>query len=428
MKSTLRSSLAAVAAGLLLVPALAGASGFSIYEQGGKASGLAGAYVAWADDASANWYNPAALVWMDEDQFSAGINFITAGGDTEFTAADPSFGIFAPTTFEPEDSIETPVHLYYTKKVNSNIAWGFGITTPFGLVTDWEVRPITFSAQRSELATFVFNPNIAFRLTETWSVAVGVDYMFADVGEFSREVPIELDGNPFNGPEVIGFSNLTGDGDDFGWNVATSYRTPKFAFGFTYRSEFSPDIDGEIEYENFGPLAQFFPNSPGSTSIGLPAQAAVGVGFALGSAMKIEFNVAYSEWSSFDVLDIDIENEVPGFSQDFVVEENWDDTYSYRVGLAWETSDRSEWRFGAVVDESPVPEEYLRPSIPDADRFGVTVGYGYTGNRWILDFYYMPLWFDDITAVPGAPGGEGVIAGTYETFVQLAGASIGYRF
>ena len=408
----------------VLVATGAFGSGFSIYEQGAKASGVAGAFVAFADDASANWYNPANLVWLEGTQFQVGGNLITAGGDTELEVLDPSFGVFVPTTFEPEDSIETPIHLYYTKKVNSNLAWGLGLTTPFGLVTDWAQRPITFTAAKSELATFVLNPNVAFRLTDKVSVAVGLDYMFADVGEFSREVPIDLDGNPFNGFEVIGFSNLTGDTTELGWNVALSYQGDSTAFGFTYRSGFELDLDGEIEYSSFGPVSPFFPNSPGSAAIELPAQAAIGWGVQLTETFSFEFDISWAEWSSFESIDIDIENETL-FSRDLVVEENWDDTMAYRLGFTWKTSPKNEWRFGAVYDESPVPEEFLRPSIPDADRTGLTIGFGHKSDRFTLDLYYMPLWFDEITAVPGS---EGVIAGTYDTFVQLAGASLNWSF
>ncbi|MEM8995571.1 MAG: outer membrane protein transport protein, partial [Acidobacteriota bacterium] len=346
------------------------------------------------------------------------------GGDTELDVLDPAFGVFTSTTFEPESSIETPVHFYYTHKLNSNIAWGIGLTTPFGLVTEWVDRPITFSARKSELTTIVLNPNIAFRMTENWSLAVGVNYMFADVGEFSRDVPIDLDGNPLNGFEVIGSSNLSGDGDDFGWNVAASYRNAGFSFGLTYRSELSPEIEGSIDYENFGPLSPFFIDSPGSTPLNLPAQAAVGFGFQLSDSMLLSIDVAYAEWSSFQEIAVDIDNETM-FSRDFTIIEDWDDTFSYRVGLQWRTSPTNEWRLGAVLDESPVPEETLRPSIPDAERTGVTVGYGYTGNRSTVDFYYMALFFDDITAIPGE---EGVIAGTYESFAHLAGVSVNFSF
>ena len=417
-----------LALALACLPTFASASGFSIYEQGAKASGLAGAYVALADDASANWYNPANLVWLEgESQFQIGGNLIAVGGDTEFTALDPSFGIFTPTTFEPESSIETPINVYYTSKVNNNIAWGVGLTTPFGLVTEWNQRPVTFSAQKSELLTFVVNPNIAFRMTENVSIAIGFDYMFADVPEFSREVPVDLDGNPLNGFEVIGFSNLSGDGDDTSWNIALSYKGNGSAFGFTYRDGFDLELDGNIDYSGFGPIAAFFPSTPGLASIGLPAQAAVGYGFQVGQNATVEVDVAWAEWSSFDAIRIDLANETL-FSRDLEIVENWDDTMSYRIGVNWKTSSNSEWRFGAVFDESPIPVEYLRPSIPDADRTGLTIGYGRKGNKVDVDIYYMALDFDEITAVPGAPESEGVIAGTYDSFTHLAGIGLNWRF
>ncbi|MDQ6988240.1 MAG: outer membrane protein transport protein, partial [Mariprofundaceae bacterium] len=47
---------------LYATPLIAG--GFFIPEQAAKASGMANAFVAIADDASANWYNPAGLAFL----------------------------------------------------------------------------------------------------------------------------------------------------------------------------------------------------------------------------------------------------------------------------------------------------------------------------------------------------------------------------
>ena len=406
---------------------VASASGFSIFEQGAKPSGLAGAWVASADDASANWYNPAALVWLEQREFQFGGNVITIGGDSEFTAFDPAFGIDQPTVFEPESSIGTPIHLYYAAKIGQTMAWGIGINNPYGLVTDWGDRPITFSAAKSELVTFNVNLNYAVQLTDTVSVALGVNYLTADVREFSRDVPVDLDGNPLNGFEIVGRANLTGDGDDVGFNLALHRRTERSAFGFTYRSSLDPDIEGDIAYSGFGPISPFFPDSAGGTTLGLPAQAQIGYAWAAGNAWWIEIDLAWAEWSNFDTLAIDIANETP-FSTDFEVREDWDDTASYRVGVTRALAGGSELRFGVVFDESPVPANRLRPSIPDSDRTGVSIGWGRRGERWNVDLYDMALQFDEIDAVRNDFGSEGVVLGEYSSFTNLAGVTFARRF
>ncbi|MBZ0113292.1 MAG: outer membrane protein transport protein [Thermoanaerobaculia bacterium] len=422
-----RTSLGLTLLALLATASSLLASGFAIPEQSAKASGLAGAWVAGADDAAANWYNPAALVWLDETEVQFGFNAITVGGDTEFLVNDPSFGVFQDTTFEPEGSIETPVHLYYAQKVGQRGAFGFGITTPFGLVTDWTERPVTFAAAKAELQTFVLNPNFAYQLTEYWSIAIGLDYILADIKSFSREVPIDLDGNPLNGFEVIGHSNLTGDGNDIGWNLAIHKKAPGLDFGLTYRSELTPTIEGTIDYDNFGPLASFFPSSPGSADLNLPAQAAIGIAVSPGGAWSYEFDINWTGWSTFDALVIDIENEVPGFSEDLFIPEDWDDTMAYRFGMA-RSSGNHEWRFGALFDEGAVPANRLRPSIPDADRTGGTIGFGFEGAKWNIDAYYLALFFSDQAAERTDAGSEGVVLGDYKSFANLAGLTFSRRF
>lgn len=206
------------------------ASGFSIFEHSAKASGQAGAWVARADDAAANWYNPAALRWQDGMQFQIGGNYIPIGDYTDFTVTDvayliPYSGSTSPRTFEAEPNRGTPIHLYFSHKVNDRIAWGVGLNNPYGLITEWSGLPVTLSARRSELTTWVLNPNVAFAVGSRWSVAVGLDYIFADVGEFSRD--IDQSGFLAQPPgTVVGRSNLTGDGDDWGYNVGNS-RVPQ---------------------------------------------------------------------------------------------------------------------------------------------------------------------------------------------------------
>jgi long-chain fatty acid transport protein len=428
---------------LAIAAAPAMASGFSIYEQSAKASGQAGAWVARADDAAAVWYNPAAMTRLDGMNVQFGMNLITVGSDTELISSDPEWGLTEPTEFETDQDNATPIHLYFTQKINDRVAWGLGITTPFGLVSAWEDLPVTLSHRRAELHTFLVNPNVAFALSDSWSLAVGVAYLFADVTEFSRDIDQSALLPPAEEP-VIGGSDLTGDGDDWGWDVAAHYVTDRWSFGFTYRSELSPNIEGDVVFSDIHPAlgpagADLFPNGPGSAMLNLPAQAAIGVAWDIGPDWTMEFDITWAEWGVFEELAIDFENEtsvlvevapdvfveVP-VVEDIVLREDWSNTMAVRLGAAWRVAEGHELRFGALTDEGPTTGETLRPSIPDADRRSVTFGYGLTAGNWNIDFYYMPLWFDTIVANGDAE--EGVIDGTYSSFTHLAGVTANFKF
>ncbi len=445
-----RGSFWVLAAVLVLAGALpALASGFSVFEQSAKASGQAGAWVARADDVAANWYNPAALTRLDGTHVQFGFNLITIGIDTKLNATDPAWlalvGEDTPQTYKTEQETGTPINLYVGTHISDRLAFGFGITAPFGLSTQWKDRPVTYSSKRVELVTLVANPNLAFEINDKWSVALGVDYMWADVSEFSKEFDQSALLSQPPGT-VVGQSNLTGDGNAWGWNVATQFKGDPWTFGLTYRSALSPEIKGNVAFSGVHPaLTALFPNGPGKTTVDLPAEAAIGVGYQLNDKWQLEGDISYAQWSSFEKLFLDFENEtsVPGPAgpidvvADITQVENWKDTYALRVGAAWRVVEKQELRFGALWDTNPIPDETLRPSIPDGDRWSVTLGYGYSGKSFGIDAYYMPLFFQTRNAKGAANGKpsanpyqkvDGVIDGSYESFIHLFGASLTWRF
>jgi long-chain fatty acid transport protein len=441
-----RWAAVAMAAMVVGVPVLA--SGVSIYEQGARASGQGGAWVARADDAAANWYNPAAIVRSDGMQFQFGTTLVAVGYDTSLTTTE--FGEPA-RTFDAVGSIVTPSHFYFTHKVDDHWGWGIGLNNPVGLVTEWDEPPMSLYARRSALATYVLNPNLAVAIDDHWSIAVGIDYMFANLEEFSLDVDQSalLQQQPFT---TIGTSDVSGDGDDTSWNVAVLYVGEAISAGFNYRDGFDVAVDGTVAFTGIDPLLQdggaigqfcaggrgCFPNGPADTVLGMPAQAAVGLAWDVGDAWTMEFDVSWTGWSSFDALALDFGNEtsipvdVGGGNfvqvpvvQDTTLRQDWKNTNAYRFGAAWTLGENHELRFGAVFDEGAIPAERVRPFIPDADRTSVTIGYGFTGERWNIDAFYMPVVFSDIDAVGGE---EGVVAGTYSSTLHLAGVTFNLRF
>ena len=395
-----RHALVMVAAAALTVaPALA--SGFGFYEQGAKASGQAGAWVARADDAAANWYNPAALAFLSGRELQIGLNYLDVGSDSTL--------VTAVGTFDAIGNTETPGQIYFSQKVSEKIAWGVGINNPFGLTTEWP-GTVAFFSKRAELKTYLFNANIAFKLHEYWSLGVGVDYLSAEVHEFSRDVVLP----------PLSTSDLTGEGEAFGYNVALAFRRDGFSIAAQYRSGFTPTIDGQLRFS--GPAGNLL-NSSASARVDLPSETMVGFGWS-GKRFEVEADAYYTAWNVFKTLDIETPSPLTSVS----LVENWDAVWAYRFGAAFRIDEAGhhEVRAGFVLDDSPIPTQYLRPSIPDSDRTGYTLGYGWLGKRFGVDVYAMRIDFDDVTATGSVT--DGVLPGTYQTSINLFGGTFKYRF
>ena len=377
------------------------ASGFGFYEQGAKASGQAGAWVARADDASANWYNPAALVNLSGREVQFGFNYVESGNDTHFSpTAAPG------VTFDAIANGVAPFQFYFSQKINDRVAWGVGLNTPFGLVTEWG-PPISAASMRSELRTYLLNPNICFKLGNFWSVAFGADYIATEVNEFSQQP----------GPGVT--TNLTGEGDAWGYNFALQFKAKSVSVAAQYRSSLRNEIFGTFSVNT--PLGSS--STPAQAFVDLPGQTMVGVAWT-GKWVDVEVGGYYTQWNYFKTLEVTLP---PATTPFLTLPEYWEGTWAYRLGLAFRLDEngKNELRVGGVLDETPIPAEFLRPSIPDADRIGYSIGYGFQGQHWGFDFYGMYFDFDDATAVGNAIG---VIDGTYKTTIVLAGLSAKYRF
>jgi long-chain fatty acid transport protein len=395
---------------VVLAAAPAFASGFAFYENSAKASAQGGAWVARADDAAANWYNPAALVNLSGREVQFGINYLVPGDDAQFS---PAPGV----SFDAVGNAVTPAHFYFSQKINDRVAWGVGLNSPFGLVSEWDDFPLTLSSRRAELQTYLLNPNVAFKLGGGCSFAFGVDYLAAQVSEFSHDVFIEKTAvAPVGVPPPATTANLTGEGDAWGYNIAVQFKTDRFSLGGQYRSAFGSEIDGNITFD--GVLV-----SAATTHLDLPGQTMLGAAWT-GKRVDVEVGGYYTQWNYFKSLDV--ETGDPATSVNLT--ENWEGTWSYRLGIAVRLGNemKHELRAGGVFDRSPVPVQYLRPSIPDADRTGYTLGYGYLSKRWGIDVYAMQLDFADVTAT-GSPV-DGVFPGTYTSSILLAGVTAKYRF
>ncbi len=419
----MRKRAGAILAVLALGPALPGAvlaSGYSIYEQGARAMANAGAFTARADDPSAMFFNPAGIVQLKGKRFNFGTNAIFLTGSS--FDSDRS-----GNSFDQVDNLAWPSSLYYTQTVGDRYAWGVSLTSPFGLKTQWpgdfDGRDIS---RESNLAVVNFNANFAWSFAREWSAAVGADFARADIRELSRNIDLTLLG-------CVGcqaFTRLTGTGDDVGWNAALRWANDKgWRWGGSFRSKMKPEVDGDIEFENIpGPFLALFPDGGATAELPLPATFATGVAYVKGK-WEGEFDVVWTDWSEFDHLRIDIDKNTIAVSDVDQVEE-WNDTYSFRVGYAYHINDRHQYRLGAYFDRNPIPDEHVRPRLPDADRTSVQVGYGFTGKSgFTVEAAYQALFFANRTVTAfSTSASDPVIPGEYKNFTSLLGVNLGWKF
>lgn len=403
------------------------ASGFRLPEQSASAMGMASAFVGQADDPSATWYNPAGLTQLDGTQVSGGVVAIYPVLEHDATSG---------YTDVSERAVHLPFHLYATHKYTDRLAVGLGINNPFGLSTDWaENSSVRYVSTFSNIVTLNINPNVAYKITDDLSVAVGIDYLkLRATFEKMLFLPLGLGDRNFR---------LSGDGEGFGANAALHYKaTDTLNVGLSYRSRMKVDIEGDADVaapELIG--LGLSVSNPGESSVTLPDIIHVGTSYKATDDLLLNADIEYTLWSTYDRLvvksaTITSLTSAPGSpvppTDTQVDEKNWRDTWSLRLGAQYTLSDAWKLRAGYIYDQSPVDDTYFETLVPDSDRQAISLGAGHTMGNVTIDVAYLYLRFnskfmadskvDDATLTPDA------LQGHYNRTAHLAGITIGYKF
>lgn len=420
---------AALATVLAVAIAPAMGAGFAIVEQGNKANGLSAVFTARADDPSTQYYNVGGLGLLEGRQFQAGLSLIFLG-DSTFEGANPFPG--EGTSGEQKKQLVTPPHFYWVEPITDKINFGLAVNAPYGLVTEWD-NPDEwvgrFLSVKAELTNIDINPNVGFKLGEKWGLGVGIIFRGAMVELLQRSAAV----NPLDGlaTEVAKVKLESDMNFGYGLNLGVVHRTSDFFnWGFTYKSEVKVDFTGhgELTQQPSGDpvfdgivagLLPFDEELPIETSIDFPATASLGALFNLTDALGLEAQLNWTGWSSFDTLVIDF-TENPGLTSERP--QGWDDALRFGLGLTWDTSEKNQWRFGAYYDESPQPDETVSPLLPDANRVGISAGWGHFFNGWDMDLAAMYIVFDERTTTTNIDN----FNGTYNTNVAILGATFGW--
>ena len=337
-------------------------NGYEVADQGARAIGQANAFAAQADDASAIYYNPAGLTQVRGTQLTGGSYFFFP--DVHFSGesgADERMTQWAPIP-----------HFYAASGFGTD-RWrfGLGVNNVFGLDEDWGDESFRTLVTKAHLYVINIAPTVAVRVNDHLSLGAELNVYYADA-ELNRRVPL----GPPPMPEAT--YHLEGQGVSAGATFGAMYKfNERHTLAAVYRSPFSVRLDGEAELEGLA-------SSDADAHIKFPEMAILAYAFRPTQRWKLETDIEFTNWETFDAIRIDADN--PALSGSIPTE--WLDSMTYRFGTQYDLDRHWAVRAGYAFGQSSTPESTYSPLLPDSNFHSFCAGLGYSQKAWSLDLAY----------------------------------------
>jgi long-chain fatty acid transport protein len=426
-----RVALAATVIGFLAA-APAFPSGFQVMTQGAKATGMGLAFTGIADDPSAIFFNPAGIGFQDHFSIELGAAVLSRAS-SDFTGANPYPGIGA--TGSVQKQVFALPNVYIVVPLTNELRFGLGIDEPYGLGVRWN-NPETWSgrfiSQNAVIKSADINPVFAYKLFPELSISAGAVYRFSGV-QLERNTAAT---DPFTEAQVdVAHTKLysgLGDNGAWGYNAAILWKpAPAVGIGVSYRSKITVDYTGtatvtprptgDQTFDQLVAASGILGVHPVATQISFPASVNTGVGINLGGGFTIGLEADWTEWSSFQALNIAFTD---GLLPNIDRVSNWKDSWAYRIGLE---KSFGEWaiRAGYYYDNTPQPEQDAGPILADNDRNVYSFGFGYNTPQWGFDIGGLYIVFKDRQVLTQSTDN---FFGTYSEKAWAAVADIRFSF
>ncbi|TQQ05603.1 outer membrane protein transport protein [Vibrio cholerae] len=422
----------AVAFGLASVSTFTQAAGFQLAEY--SATGLGRAYAgeaAMADNASAQWRNPAMLTYLEGTQVSAGAIYVNPNVDVEGTVNHAQLGKTHASSNDFAHDAVIP-NFYLSHQLNEQMALGFALGTNYGMETDLgtEFAASHFGNQASVISKEA-NLNIAYQILPQLSIGGGVRYVMGE-GHFGATAPAKnlirhpVTNNVMTLPKGTTLKYMEGEDNSWGWQVGSAWQINQdHRVGFAYKSEVVMDFEGHAEGVSYGSY------KPGMMSVTLPATAELASFHQLNDQWAIHASINWTDWSSFKEL-----TAVFPEKSDLIKSENWEDNYRFALGTTYQYDAKLALRAGIAYDTSAVDDKNRTATIPETDRTWVSVGGSYIATPQLtLDAGFTYIFAKDATINEPRDASDqtaaaigGAFTGNVSGNVWLIGVQANYRF
>lgn len=425
-----RAGWLCMAAPAALAPALADAAGFALLEQSGSGVGIAFAGTATsADDAAAQFFNPAGLALIERPQAALvahGVNLKDEFEDRGSSLPAAGLGTLPTGVIRDDAGSFIPVgNGYLAWPVDERFSLGVGVNAPFGLEVEYEDFWIgRFQGIRSELITINLNPAVAWRVNEWLALGAGLNFQTADA---------ELTNAVLLAPGVEGRAELDVDDDAWGWNIGGLATLPAGTrIGLSYRSKVDYTLSGDVTVTTLDGTVVPAASGPVRAELEMPDFVVLSVAHPVRPGIELRADVQWTNWSRVDTI-VATDPET-GAVRD-ILRFGFDDAWRVAAGVQYEWSERWTFRGGLAWDESPVRDERRTIRLPDDDRWWIALGARWRPTDTLdVDFGYARLFVDDPEVhltreqVGAPPAFASTVNGVYDSTVGVYSVQLTWSF
>ncbi|AQZ95856.1 OmpP1/FadL family transporter [Halopseudomonas phragmitis] len=403
------------------------ANGLAINEQSASGAGTAFAgRSSSALDSSTIYGNPAGLARLKRAEVSGGIAMVKADVDisnVNSTAQGSNKGDMVPLAHVPFG--------YYAKPINDEWAFGLGVYVPFGVISDYE-KSFQGSSHGlySSVRVVTIQPTVSYAFNDRVSIGFGPTFNRID-GKLTNTLATSQMGAPSDT-----LVNIKGDDTAMGFNVGImASLTDRTTVGATYHSKVKYQLEGRTKISG-SPMGMFDGEMDAKLDITMPESLDLSVTHQLDDRWTLYAGGVWTRWSRLEGIEARNSNPVSPRFTTISEELNWENTWSFSVGTAYQLNPQWVLRSGLALDPSPTSNAHRNVRIPVGNRKIFTLGAGWSPNADVtLDLAYAYLW-ENTASVHQKAGSEiapGVLLkqeynAKYDNSAHGLTAQLTYRF
>lgn len=417
------------------------AAAFKLFEQNVAAAGNAFAgTAATASNASTEFYNPAGLVRIPNQQVIVGGMAIVVDGKfsgTTSTSVNSPLGttlLNGPVTGTAQGgNVSAVPDLHYAAPITKRLVVGIGVNAPYGLKTTWDSDSIVrYSQTTTSLRVIDVTPGFGYAVTDFFSVGAGLDAAYVHAN--------------FSSMAISSASSTTdhlvrniGTDTTVGWHGGILVQfTPATRVGLSYHSPLNIRItNGESAFMIDGANAAL----TGATSythdlngrVQLPPYGELAFSHDIDCQWTVMGGVVFTRWNA--IQDIVLNNvNSNGTPITVTSPQNYRNTFAYNLGADYHINNRLTLRGGMMYDRTPVNNIDRNLKLPDANRIWVGTGAHYQAtNKLGFDVAWDHLFIHNAgvhnTTVTGSTTVQQLarVDGNVKAHADILGASLTYN-